>query len=203
MHNLCESFKSNFDRERMGRLWKKMNENILTENDLLSLAKCHNVSVYRKEHFKNYDTITFRCSQYRRFTKCQYQVKAKVFHDGIYQVLSSEHHEHESLENSIVPVEIRSIIRDLALNGLSVGQIRKTMEVLHPDISIGKKIQHIVEYEKKKNRADITFIDDLKEWCSNRASYPAPDKMHQVNRIELLGNLFICFFILLAICSIF
>ncbi len=134
----------------MGRLWKKMNENILTENDLISLAKCHNVSVYRKEHFKNFETITFRCSQYRRFTKCQYQVKVKVFHDGIYQVFSSQHHEHETLETSIVPVEIRSIIRDLALNGLSVGQIRKTMEVLHPNISIGMKIKHIVEYEKKK-----------------------------------------------------
>ncbi|CAF4067995.1 unnamed protein product [Rotaria magnacalcarata] len=53
------------------------------------------------------------------FTKCQYQVKAKVFHDGIYQIFCSQHHEHESLENSIVPVEIRSVIRDLALNGLS------------------------------------------------------------------------------------
>ena len=73
----------------MGRLWKKINEDILTENDLMSLAKCHNVSVYRKESFKKYDTITFRCSQYRRFTKCQYQVKAKVFHDGIYQIFCS------------------------------------------------------------------------------------------------------------------
>ena len=73
----------------MGRLWKKINEDTLTENDLMSLAKCHNVSVYRKERFKKYDTITFRCSQYRRFTKCQYQVKAKVFHDGIYQIFCS------------------------------------------------------------------------------------------------------------------
>ncbi len=88
IYNLCESFKSNFNRGRMGRLWKKMKENILTENDFIFLAKCYYVSVYRKEQFKNFDTITFRCSQYRRFTKCQYQVKVKVFHDGIYQVFS-------------------------------------------------------------------------------------------------------------------
>ncbi|CAF4489324.1 unnamed protein product [Rotaria socialis] len=87
----------------------------------MSLAKCHNVSVYRKKRLKKYDTITFRCSQYRRFTKCQYQVKAKAFHDGIYQIFCSQHHEYESLENSIVPVEIRSVIRDLAPNGLSNG----------------------------------------------------------------------------------
>ncbi|CAF1616010.1 unnamed protein product [Rotaria magnacalcarata] len=102
----------------------------------MSLAKCHNVSVYRKERFKKYDTVTFRYSQYKRFTKCQYQGKTKVFHDGIYQIFCSQHHEHESLENSIVPLEIRSVIRDLALNGLNVGQIRKTMEVLHPVISL-------------------------------------------------------------------
>ncbi|CAF1576585.1 unnamed protein product [Rotaria magnacalcarata] len=51
--------------------------------------------------------------------------EGKSFHDGIYQIFCSQHHEHESLENSIVSVEIRSVIRDLALNGLSVGQIQK------------------------------------------------------------------------------
>ncbi|CAM2722578.1 unnamed protein product [Rotaria socialis] len=103
----------------------------------MSLAKCHNVSVYRKKRLKKYDTITFRCSQYRRFTKCQYQVKAKAFHDGIYQIFCSQHHEYESLENSIVPVEIRSVIRDLAPNGLSCRQS------LNPEENDGQeKIEH-------------------------------------------------------------
>ncbi|CAF1394092.1 unnamed protein product [Rotaria magnacalcarata] len=136
----------------MGRLWKKIDEDILTENDLISLVKCHNVSVYREERFKKYDTITFRCSQYKRFTKCQYQVKANVFHDGIYQIFCSQHHEHESLENSIVPVEIRSVIHDLALNGLSVGQIRKTMEVLHPVISL---LSQVKENGLKRHKNDV------------------------------------------------
>ncbi len=41
---------------------------------------------------------------------------------------------------------------------------------------------------EKKNRSNITFIDDLKEWCFNRASYPPPDKMHQINQFQLFGN---------------
>ncbi len=35
----------------MGRLWNEINENVLTEDDLISLTKWHNVSVYRKENF--------------------------------------------------------------------------------------------------------------------------------------------------------
>ncbi|CAF5189034.1 unnamed protein product, partial [Rotaria magnacalcarata] len=75
-----------------------------------------------------------------------------VFHDGIYQIFCSQHHEHESLENSIVPVEIRSVIHDLALNGLSVGQIRKTMEVLHPVISL---LSQVKENGLKRHKNDV------------------------------------------------
>jgi hypothetical protein len=133
----------------MGRLWNEINENVLTEDDLISSAKWHNVSVYRKENFKNYESITFKCSQYRRFTKCQYQLKAKVYHDGHYQIFYSEQHEHEPLENTSLPIEIRALVRDLALKGLTIAQIKKTMEVLHPDISIDTKIRNIVQYEQR------------------------------------------------------
>ncbi len=84
-----------------------MDKTIVSENDLMSLIKSHNVSVYRKENFKNYDSITYRCSQYRTFTKCQYQLKAKVYHDGIYQIFYSQHHEHdELLEDTRLPTDL-------------------------------------------------------------------------------------------------
>ncbi|CAF5117168.1 unnamed protein product, partial [Rotaria sp. Silwood1] len=35
---------------------------------------------------------TYICSQYRTFTK--YQLKAKIYHDGTYQIFYSQHHEH-------------------------------------------------------------------------------------------------------------
>ncbi|CAF1212972.1 unnamed protein product [Rotaria magnacalcarata] len=85
---------------------------------------------------KNMTQLQSDVHNIERLQNVKYQVKAKVFHDGIYQIFCSQHHEHESLENSIVPVEIRSVIRDRALNSLSVGQSRKTMEVLHPVISL-------------------------------------------------------------------
>ncbi len=91
-------------------------------------------------------------------------MKAKVYHDGHYQIFYSEQHEHEPLENASLPIEIRALVRDLALKGLTIAQIKKTMEVLHPDISIDTKIRNIVQYEQKKNCASITFIDDLKKW---------------------------------------
>ena len=45
----------------MERTWKEINETIVSENDLMSLTKSHNVSVYRRENFKNYESITYRC----------------------------------------------------------------------------------------------------------------------------------------------
>jgi len=110
---LSEIFKNKSNRGRIRRLWKEINENILTENDF----------VYRKEIFKNYESITFRCSQYRRFTECQYQWKSKVYHDGHYQIFYSQHHEHHSLENITLSIEIRSIVRDLPLKVLTISQI--------------------------------------------------------------------------------
>ena len=163
------------------------------------MAQCF---VYRKENFKNYESITFKCSQYRKFTKCQYQLKAKLYHGGTYKIFYSQHHEHGSLENTSLPLETRSVIRDLALNGLTISQIRKTMEVLHPDISISAKIRNIVQYEQKKNRGNITFIDDLKEWCSKRSSYPSPDEIHHVNLLELF-EIFYYFIFFPAFHSIF
>ncbi|CAF1513446.1 unnamed protein product, partial [Rotaria sordida] len=55
------------------------------------------------------------CSQYRTFTKCQYQLKAKIYHDSTYQFFYSQHHEHELLEDTRLPTDIRSNIRDLAM----------------------------------------------------------------------------------------
>jgi len=74
----------------IARLWKKLNENILTETYLKSLAKYHNVSVYRKEHFKNDDTISIQMFIIQKvLTKYEYQVKEKVFHDDIDQIFCS------------------------------------------------------------------------------------------------------------------
>ncbi|CAF1247865.1 unnamed protein product [Rotaria sp. Silwood1] len=163
----------------MERTWKEINETIVSENDLMSLTKSHNVSVYRRENFKNYESITYRCSQYRTFTKCQYQLKAKIYHDGTYQIFYSQHHEHELLEDTRLPTDIRSNIRDLAMKGLTINQIQKMME-----------------YEKKNIRSSITFIDDLKAWCSSRASYPHPDKIHQpfvpFFEVTNIDNIFVC-----------
>ncbi|CAF1306954.1 unnamed protein product, partial [Rotaria sordida] len=72
------------------------------------------------------------CSQYRTFTKCQYQLKAKIYHDGTYQIFYSQHHEHELLEDTRLPTDIRSNIRDLAMKGLTIGQIQKIMEPFVP-----------------------------------------------------------------------
>ena len=84
----------------MGRLWKEIDENVSSENDLMPLARCHNICVYRKESFKNYESIAFKCSQYRKFTNCQYQLKAKLYHDDTYKIFYSQHHEHDSLANT-------------------------------------------------------------------------------------------------------
>jgi hypothetical protein len=107
IYNLSEIFKNKSNCGGMERTWKEMDETIVSENDLMSLIKSHNVSVYRKENFKNYDSITYRCSQYRTFTKCQYQLKAKVYHDGIYQIFYSQHHEYdELLEDTRLPTDL-------------------------------------------------------------------------------------------------
>ncbi|CAF4030191.1 unnamed protein product [Rotaria magnacalcarata] len=102
---------------------------------------------------KKYDTLTFRCSQYKRFTKCQYQVKAKVFHDGIYQIFCSQHHEHESLENSIVPVEIRSVIRDLALNGLSFIRLQAFQNQLLITQELEQRLAQVMKLLENEQRS--------------------------------------------------
>ena len=112
----------------MGRLSKEINGNVLTENDLMSLAKWHTVCVYGKENFKNYESIAFKCSQYRKLTKCQYQLKAKLYHDDkACKIFYSQYHEHGLLENTSLQIETYSVIRGLGLNGLTISQIRKTM----------------------------------------------------------------------------
>ena len=66
----------------------------------MPLAKCYNICVYRKESFKNYEWIVFKCSQHRKFANCQYQLKAKLYIDGTYKIFYSQHYEHDLLANT-------------------------------------------------------------------------------------------------------
>jgi hypothetical protein len=76
-------------------------------------------------------------------------LKEKVYHDGHYQIFYSKQHEHQPLENTNLPIQIRPLVRNLALKGLTIAQIKETMKVLHPHISIDTKIRNIVQYEQR------------------------------------------------------
>ncbi|CAF1484115.1 unnamed protein product, partial [Didymodactylos carnosus] len=161
------------------RTW---NEVLLCDNesDLSDFIKDQQVCVYRKETFNTGTSITYKCSQYKKYPLCQFQLKAKESSDG-YQVYSSEAHNHHTrAQTSRLPSPVRHNIVLMTDTGLTARQIQKAVTVFNPQLSNDIiKIRNVARIHRQKNRCSIKFIEDLQTWCSSRNHFPPTSLPHQ------------------------
>ncbi|CAF1174096.1 unnamed protein product, partial [Didymodactylos carnosus] len=173
------------------RLWHECST-CTTENDLKVFVREKNVCTHRTEELTSDVSITYKCSEYRKYLQCRYQLKAKQL-----DVFESELHDHsQRQENNRLKSPIRTAVREMTHTGLTQGQIRKAVPVLHPNLTIDTKIKNVVQYTRQQTRTQIISVDDLQLWCKERINCPPPGQLHQVfvpfYEVKDIDNIFVC-----------
>ncbi|CAF1388465.1 unnamed protein product [Didymodactylos carnosus] len=100
---------------------------------------------------------------------------------GKFTVFESELHDHsQRQENNRLKSPIRTTVQETTYKGLTKGQIRKAVSVLHPNLTIDTKIKNVVQYTRQQTHTQVISISDLQLWCNERLNCPPPDQLHQV-----------------------
>jgi hypothetical protein len=66
------------------RLWRECST-CTTENDLKVFVRGKNVCTHRTAERTNGVSITYKCSEYRKYPQCHYQLKAKQVDGKFYK----------------------------------------------------------------------------------------------------------------------
>jgi hypothetical protein len=104
------------------RTWNIV-ENFFNEDDLQSYLVQNDVSIKRRAETKTEKTITYRCSKYRKYPACDFQIKIILNDNDETTVLTSNAHNHDyraSTTRAAFPV--RNIVKNAAAAGLTPGQ---------------------------------------------------------------------------------
>ena len=77
---------------------------------------------------------------------------------GKFTVFESELHDHsERQKNNRLPSPIRTAVEEMTHKGLTEGQIRKAVPVLHPNLTSDTKIKNVVQDTRQQTRTQINY----------------------------------------------
>jgi hypothetical protein len=131
-----------------------------------------NVCQYRRSDLNNHTKYSFKCSEYRKYPLCSFEIKIIVPDNDMDHVtiMSRNLHEHEENERNPttrLPSPIRKTVSDHVKCGLSQSQIKASLIINYPQHSINQdKLHNLVVYERRKDRPEIFSIYDLQNWCN-------------------------------------
>jgi hypothetical protein len=105
-------------------------------------------------------------------------------------------HNHEyRTETSRVPSPIRQSVSKYVHVGLTVPQIRASLDLEHPSLSVpSTKLTALIQTERRRNHAKIFSVSDFRQWCSDHQDGIVPHStfvpFYFINDIDDLFVLF-------------
>ena len=124
------------------RRWTELDTTAAIDGSMSEFIKSLGVCVKRTEVFNVYKSVIYRCSQYKKYPPCNYQLKVKEYVDGACAIFESESHVHSPREDATrLPSTVRTEIREMTDNSLTAAQIKKVVKILHPHMSLDSKIK--------------------------------------------------------------
>jgi hypothetical protein len=133
-------------------------------------VKSHfNVCQYRRSNLNNHIKYSFKCSEYRKYPLCLFEIKITVPNNNMDSVTimyrnSHQHRENERKRTTRLSSPIRKIVSNYIKCGLSQSQIKSL--IINPERLINEaKLNNLILYERRKEKSDIFSIYDLQNWC--------------------------------------
>lgn len=129
------------------------------------------VCQYRRSDLKNRTKYSFKCSQYRKYPLCSYEIQIIVpdCNQNAVTIMSRNIHQHQQEERNPttrLPSPVRQSVSKYVKCGLSQRQIKSTLIFDYPSSPVNEtKLINLINYERRKDRPEIFSIYDLRNWC--------------------------------------
>jgi hypothetical protein len=119
------------------------------ENEFQSYIVQNAVSIKRTEEIEAGKKVIYRCSKYRKYPECDFQVKA-IFPDagGITVSTSNAHNHAHRVSTTRAPSPVREIIINAAAAGLSQIQTRRAVQHQYQGVVLRTQLTSLLNYHR-------------------------------------------------------
>jgi hypothetical protein len=137
-------------------------------DEVKTVAKSNGVCQCRINNLVNSTKYSFKCSQYRKYALCNYELKATVPDDdpNLITIMSRNNHNHEyRSETSRLPSSVRDSVSKYVEIRLTKPQIHSSLLFDHPNTPVpSTKLTALIQTERRKNHPKIFSIFDFRQW---------------------------------------
>ncbi|CAF1151666.1 unnamed protein product [Didymodactylos carnosus] len=130
----------------------------------------NSVSKFRSEQVLAGIKLSYRCSSYKKYPDCDFQVQAIINSSQQIIVSTSSTHNHDNrLQSTRVPSPVRKIVQRAVVAKLTQSQVRLAIQNEQPQQVSPAQISSLLNYYHSLTRPSIYSVDDLRSWCHRRS----------------------------------
>ena len=125
------------------------------------------MSVKRTESIVNGKKVICRCSFYRKYPKCEFQVKAVSCNNTneITISTSNAHNHDQRAPTTRAPSPVRNIVINAVAARLTQTQTCRAIENQFVDHVSRTQISSLLNYHRSLSSSNIYSVNDLLVWC--------------------------------------
>jgi len=141
-----------------------------TLDEINQIVKEHGVSKYRTSNLKNVTKYSYRCSHYRKYQLCRYEIQAYILDDSsdIKLMFKNTHYHEQRNETSRLPSPVRETVNKYVKCNLTEGQIKKAISFDYPSVSLPtNQLSNLISYARRQKNPEIFSVYDFNQWCIN------------------------------------
>ncbi|CAF1532580.1 unnamed protein product [Rotaria sp. Silwood1] len=136
------------------RTWNIVDK-FFSENEFQSFIVQNAVSIKRTEEIEAGKKVIYRCSKYRKYPECDFQVKVIFSYDGGITVSTSNEHNHAHRASTTrAPSPVREIVINSVAAGLSYIQTHRAIEHQYEGVVSRSQLCSLLNYHRSLKLPD-------------------------------------------------
>ncbi|CAF1102071.1 unnamed protein product [Didymodactylos carnosus] len=140
--------------------WQVLNV-VKTLDEVTALVQQHQVSKFRTSNLKTSTKYSYRCSQYRKYPLCRYDIHVNILDnnpDDI-KILSKNVHSHQQHNTTTrLPSSVRESVAKYVKCDLTQTQMKSALSIDHSNIPLpSSQLSNIIRYNRRKNNPEIFY----------------------------------------------
>jgi hypothetical protein len=142
-----------------------------TLDDVNTIVQQHQVSKYRTSNLSNQTKYSYRCSHYRKYPLCRYEIQVYVPDDNpssIKLTFKNSHYHDYRNSTSRLPSPVRESVAKYVKCNLTQSQIKATIAMDYPQASLStEQLTNLITYYRRQKNPEIFSVYDFNQWCIN------------------------------------
>ena len=167
----------NHSVEKFVKYFKMLHEDyqllkfVNTLDEVNTIIKEHQVSKYRTSALNNQTKYSYRCTHYRKYSLCRYEIQAYVPDDNLSSIKltfkNSHNHDYRNI-TSRLPSPVRQSVAKYVKCRLTQSQIKTAIALDYPQTLLPtQQLTNLITYYRRQNNPEIFSVYDFNQWCIN------------------------------------